>query len=108
MGDRIPEGRRAPIVELLCPRRTVKTQTFNRDVDYDQGSDPATGDADATSDDSCPSSDISRSQTPQSPISPAGTNKKVAAKIPMHSHKIHTQICTQIYTHLHIRILAFI
>ena len=28
--DRIPEGHRAPVNEVLCPQRTVKTQTVNR------------------------------------------------------------------------------
>jgi hypothetical protein len=74
MGDRIPEGHRAPVIELLWPRRTVKTQTFNSDIDYDQDNDNIVGynntaDSITNSEDSCPSSDISRSE---SPISPAG------------------------------------
>jgi hypothetical protein len=75
MGDRIPEGHRAPVIELLWPRRTVKTQTFNSDIDYDQDNDNIVGynntaDSITNSEDSCPSSDISRSE---SPISPAET-----------------------------------
>jgi hypothetical protein len=74
MGDRIPEGHRAPVIELLWSRRTVKTQTFNSDIDYDHDNDNIVGynntaDSITNSEDSCPSSDISRSE---SPISPAG------------------------------------
>ena len=76
VGDKIPEGHRAPILEMLCQRRTktAKTQTLNCNIiDYNHDSRDETHEIkDLITDgidENCPScDDNSRSESPNSPL----------------------------------------